>query len=247
MKNEISLDLSSNQDILNTINHLMHNFNEIAKDSWDNSGIEFHNSLNDTLITLEASIHPNIPGYSELAFYLKATENKDNFNKIAEYIQLVIEKNSVKPIWMNEEIPMGLSAGFSLANADKRYIINFIDLLRTLDLNHEVYETFFIEILLGKWKICDETLLLLAARSGSLSGQWGIENYEIPPLNPEQKNTYIKYLLEDTLKSKVIDTGLLIDALEFLDISIDNEKFKSLFKNYKPIFNESNIPILNHL
>ncbi|WP_459212214.1 hypothetical protein [Aquimarina rhabdastrellae] len=139
------------------------------------------------LIVLENSIHPKIPNYSELAFYLKVIKTSGSIEKLKKITQIVIHRNSIEPVWMNEEIPMGLSIVFALAFHDKRYIFDFVTVLRTFDLNHEVYESFFIELLLNKWKICDQTLFLLAARSGSLSGQWGIEGYDIPKLNTVQK------------------------------------------------------------
>ncbi len=247
MKHKISLKLSSNQDILDTLNYLIDNYDEIAKNSYENSGLEFYDNSTKNLIELDTPLHPEIPNYSELAFYLKVINNKNNFEKVEKFTQIVIEKNNPKSIWMNEEIQMGLSAAFALAFKDKRCIFNFVNVLRTFDLNHEVYEPFFIELLFKKWDICDETLFLLATRSGSISGQWGIENYEIPKLDGEQKNKFMRYLLEDTFKSKVVYSDLLIDSLEFLKISIDIKKFKSLFEHYKPLFNESNIPTLSHL
>jgi len=247
MKHKINVKMSSNQDILNTLTYLIDNYDEIAKDSYENSGLEFYDNSTNNLIELDKSLHPEIPNYSELAFYLTVVRNKNTFEKVEKLTQIVIEKNSSKSIWMDEEIQMGLSPAFALAFEDKKYISNFVNVLRTFDLNHEVYEPFFIELLFEKWEICDETLFLLAARSGSISGQWGIENYKIPKLDVEQKNKFIRYLLEDTLKSKAVYSDLLIDSLNFLEISIDTEKFDSLFEHYKPLFNKNNIPSLNHL
>lgn len=245
MKHKINLNLFSDQDILNTLNYLIDNYDEIAKDSYENSGLEFYDNSTNNLIELDTSLHPEIPNYSELAFYLTVVGDKNNFEKAEKFTQTVIEKNSSKSIWMNEEIQMGLSAAFALAFEDKRYVLNFVNVLRTFDLNNEVYEPFFIELLLEKWEICDETLFLLAARSGSISGQWGIEEYDIPTLNNLQKNKFITYLLEDTLKSKTVFVDILLDSMESLNITINHEKFKSLFEHHKPLFDEDNIPSLS--
>jgi hypothetical protein len=223
----------------------MNDYEELSKDILNNSGLEFYDSSTNNLLKLEAPIHPEIPNYSELAFYLTAVENENALEHIEKITQIAIRKNKPRPIWMNEEIQMGLSAAFALAFKDKKYIANFVNVLRTFDLDHGVYEDFFIELLLKKWETCDEMLFLIAAKSGSIMGQWGIENFEIPKLDHEQKSKFMKYLLEDTLKSKVVHSDLLIDALAILDISIDIEKFKKLFEHYKPLFNEATIPSLS--
>lgn len=247
MNHIIKVDLSSNQNILHTLDYLSNNYDKIAKDSYENSGIEFYDQLTGKLIELEEPIHPQIPNYSELAFYLTAVKEDNCKGQIKKITQIVVDKNRAKSLWMNEEIQMGLSAAFALAFSSKSYISNFITVLRTFDLNHEVYEPFFIELLLDKWKICDEILLLLAARSGSISGQWGIEQYDIPILNNAQKNKFISYLLEDTLKSNAVFTDLLLDAMKSLNIMIDKEKFKNLFKHHKPLYDKNNIPSLSHI
>lgn len=247
MKNEIKLDFSSNQEITDALNYLMQNYDEVAEHAFANSGILFYDRTSGSEMTLESEIHPMIPDYSELTFFMKAAENENNTGQLLKYIQLVIEKNKNKSIWMNEEIQMGLSAGFALAYNDKSYITNFIDLLRTFDMDHAVYEDFFIELLLNKWEICNETLLLLAAKSGSINGQWGIENYEIPPFNEEQKKMFVKYLFEDSLYRRHSYSDLLIDALELVGIAVNHQKFESYFKHYEPLYNESNIPDLSDI
>lgn len=247
LKHKIKVNLGSNQDVLNTLDFLIENYDEIAKDSYSNSGLEFYDTTTHNLIELETVLHPEIPNYSELAFYLIVVEDKNNFEKIEKFNQTVIEKNARKSVWMNEEIQMGLSAAFALAFKDKSYIHNFVNVLRTFNLNNEVYEPFFIELLLKKWKTCDEALYLLAARSGSISGQWGIENYAVPSLDHEQKNKFITYLLNDALKAKAVYSDMLIDALHFLEINVDTETFESYFGPYNPLYNEKNIPNIRHL
>ncbi len=247
MKHKINLNLSSNQDILNTLDYLIEHYDEIANDAYENSGIEFYDSSTGDLLELEAPIHPAIEITSELTFYLRVVENKDNFDKLEKYIQVVIEKNSPKSVWMNDEIQMGLNAAFALAFRDKKYIYDFVNVLRTFDLNNEVYEPFFIDLLLDKWMICDEVLFLLAARSGSISGQWGLEELEIPTLNSDHKNKFLTYLLEDALKSKTVFSENLLDSMELLDIVVDPEKFSNLFEHDKPLFQKDNIPSIHHI
>lgn len=243
---EIKVNLGSSQDVLNTLDFLIKNYNDIAKNSYNNSGLKFYDSTTHNLIRLETALHPEIPNYSELAFFLFVVEDENNFEKIEKFTQTVIENNKPKSVWMNEEIQMGLSAAFALAFKNKSYIPNFVTVLRTFNLNNEVYEPVFIELLLKKWNTCDEALYLLAARSCSISGQWGIENYTIPKLDHEQKNKFISYLLHDALKAKAVYSDILIDALHFLEINVDTKTFESYFGPYNPLYNEKNRPNIKH-
>ncbi len=82
MKHIIKVDLSSNQNILKTLDYISNNYDEIAKDSYENSGIEFYDQLTGKLIELEKPVHPKIPNYSELAFYLTAVQEDNSKDKI---------------------------------------------------------------------------------------------------------------------------------------------------------------------
>ena len=241
-KNEIEIDIAKPLSISQTLDYLLDSFDHICDLAESNGGIQYGTNENGIFKALESEIHPKIPSYSELSFFIKATENKDNLDQIQTYLQKVIKKNESKVLWFDDEMLMGLNAAFALAFNDSTYISDFVDLLRSCDMNHEVYQTYFIEILLSKWGICKETVSLLAARSGSISGQYGIEAYNIPELMDEQKALFVENLFKDALKSKAVFPDLLIDALEFLEISIDSNKFKAFFNQHKPTFKESDSP-----
>lgn len=247
MTHQIKVAVSSPPEVLKTLNELIDQYQEIAAKASANSGLEFIDTQTNQPLTLEESIHPEIPNYSELAFYMKVVQDPNNHQTLERYTQKVIQHNKDTSLWMNPEIQMGLSAAFALGYTDQKYIHTFVDVLRTFDLNHEVYEPYFIELILQKWGLSEDTLYLLASRAGSLSGQWGIENYQVPELSSSQKNQFIGYLLKDSLNSKYVESELLIDALGLLDIQVNTEQFESLFERYKPVFDQDHIPVIEHL
>jgi len=168
--------------------------------------------------------------------------HKDTEELIVDFIKCVMNENKFRQIWMNEEIPLGLSAAFALAYYVKEHIQTFIELLRTFNLNFEVYEEFFMQVLLNKWGKCEETIALLAARAGSLSGQWGIENLEFEALSDDEKVTYVHHMFEDSLHSEDVYNGNLMDAMEFLQIPFSKDSFVELFKHTTPLYTKENIP-----
>ncbi len=247
MDNRIEVDLENSESVSAVLDYLTNDFDSICKTASANGGIEYGRIISNSFDAYEIKIHDEIPSYSELAFFMKAVENEENTSRVSRYVQIAAERNNKEKIWFDDEMPMGLNAAFALAGKDKKYIDDFIDLLRTCDMDHEVYQCFFIDLLLDKWKICDETLNLLAARSGSIVGQFGledIEKYEIDDLTDEQKSYYFKCLMEDSLKSPAVYPDLLIDAMELLDINVDQDKFSDLFDGYSPAFDSSGLPVL---
>jgi len=239
--NQFEVALENSSSVSNTLDILLVNLEILCESSVDTNGIKYGVYQEGNFIEHKTEIHRRIPSYSELAFFLSAVKDTNNSDKILTYIQLIKQKNKVKKVWLDDEMPMGLNASFALANNEKKYITAFIELLRTCDMNHEVYQHFFIELVLNKWGICDETLALLAARSGSISGQWALEGFDIPTLLKEQKKCFLEYLLQDSFESKHIFPNNLINAFKIVEISVDNEEFIKLFDRGKPMFDKTNI------
>lgn len=241
MKNKIYVSLESKENVTAILNYILSDYEGIAKDSYDNSGLEIIDIATGDEFVLASPVHAQIPNYSELAFYTELVKDSYTHALIVETLQENITKNATKVLRMNDEIPMGLSAAFALAYHDKKYISLFVDFLRTLNLNYEVLEPFFIDALITKWQIISETLYLIAARTCSISGQWSLETLTIPKLNKEEKNQYLNFLLADALHAKAVYPDILLETMATLEIPINAENFTALFSNYKPIYNQSNI------
>ncbi|WP_298952971.1 hypothetical protein [uncultured Nonlabens sp.] len=235
--NTIIVDIEDTVDVSNKLDIVLKNLDELCETAQKNEGLRFGKYHENNFVEYEINLHRDMPSYSELVFFLSAVKDGKNIDKIKKFVQDIMQRNLVKKTWLDDEMPMGLNASFALAYTDKKYISNFIDFLRTCDMNHEVYQAVFIELLEKKWKTCHEILGLLAARSNSIAGQWGIEGHEKLELSAGQKKHYLQCLLQDTLFSINIDTDLLIEACETLGVLIDENKFNSLFINRGPFSN----------
>lgn len=245
---KIIVDIEDAIDVSKKIDFILANLDELCENARENGGIMYGKYQEENFIEYEIDLHKDMPSYSELVFFLSAVNNSDNINKIRIFVKDIMQRNKVKKIWLDEEMPMALNASFALAYTEKKYISEFIDFLRTCDMNHEVYQFVFICLLEKKWQVCDEILELLAARTNSISGQWGLEFHDTLNLSDEQKKHYLNSLLKDTLFSKIVYPNMLIDGCNKLGISVDNNKFNSFFINRgafsNPTFVMSEIPSL---
>lgn len=241
MNNKIIVDIENPLDVSNALDTILNNLDDLCKNAIENNGVKYTNHEytgmkygkyeGKNFVEYKVELHTDMPSYSELAFFLNAAKESNNTDKILTFIKHIIQKNKTQKVWLDDEMPMGLNASFALAYNGKKYISNFIDFLRTTDMNHEVYQPIFIELLEKKWGICNETIELLAARSSSISGQWGVECHDTLDLSNEQKRYYLECLLKDTLFSKRIYPDILIEACQTLGISIHTDKFSKLFVN----------------
>ncbi len=251
IQTKFEVNLENPLSIADTLDRLLANIGALCETAVEKNGIEtglrYGVYKDGNFIEHTCKVHDRIPLYSELAFFLQSAKNTANTNKILKYVQFIMAKNKVEKVWLDDEMPMGLNASFSLAYTNKEYISDFINFLRTVDMNHEVYQVYFIKILLNRWGICDPILKLLAARAGSISGQFGLEGCDIPSLSDDQKKAFFEYLLKDSLSARAVFPDLLKDALDQLGVVVTKDKFNRLFNRYNPIFSLTNIPDLNNV
>ncbi|PJZ58530.1 hypothetical protein [Leptospira barantonii] len=120
----------------------------------------------------EESTNAERPFQAERNFYSQAVKQKEFQEPILNYVRKIIDHNRNGSIlWSSEEEHAGTRAVMALALFDKTYIKEYIDFLRTNDLDHEVYQSDDIQELIERWGWCEETLSLAAARS--FRGQFG--------------------------------------------------------------------------
>lgn len=136
----------------------------------------------------------NIGYGSEIPFFAAASKFPELHKKIIEYIDLAIDADGP---WLDDEVPKGLNAAFALAYTDEKFIPKYIELLKVVDMDHEVYQLMQILVLVEKWKEYDNGLKLLGARCMNVSGQHGLENLSyFLEMNPS-------YISDRTLKEKL--------------------------------------------
>lgn len=246
--NKITVDIENWIDVSKKLDAILTNLDDLCENARKNSGLKYGKYQEGNFIEYQINLHADMPSYSELVFFLSAVKDSNNTSKTLIFVKQIMQKNQLEKVWLDEEMPMGLNASFALAYNEKTYISNFIDFLRTTDMNHEVYQPIFIELLEKKWGICNETIELLAARTNSIAGQWGVELHETLELSDKHKIHYLKCLLKDTLFSKIAQPDLLIEGCNTLGISVDEDKFNAFFINRgafaNPIFKMTEIPSL---
>ena len=198
-KKYMDVDIYNLDSLLNILDYQLNNFDNICDLSKRGNPVEFGRFLKNSFKRYSYCIHEEVPVFSDFLLYIQAVKNRQCKKKVIEFVYKVIERNKDQMVWYDEKTPMGLNAALVLALHDKEQITLFIDLLRSCDLDKEFYQPYYIEVLLQKWRICNETLMLLAARSGSIAGRCGIEEYYIERLDDNEKKIFFKYLMIDAI------------------------------------------------
>ncbi len=136
----------------------------------------------------------------EMALFEKIVKHKELLEFINKYVNTAANGKYGTRIWEDSETPLGNGAMIALVETDKKYIKNYIDFLRTCDLDHEV----------SQWgDISDigynsETSELAIARLMSCAGQHGKEQFEdflengLETYITENKKTFLTALIAET-------------------------------------------------
>jgi hypothetical protein len=104
-------------------------------------------------------------------------------------------------VWINDENGMAMCAAGILACANKNYMDTFITLLASMDLDHEVSSTEWVDGVVDRWGYCPETYYLIAARATLVQGQYGLEGLEDELKDHfSQRPSEIKKYLKSTIK-----------------------------------------------
>ena len=99
-------------------------------------------------------------------------------NKLLLFVKDSYYKENDERFWRDSETPVGTTIAASLALLDKKYIQNYMEFLRTNDMDHEVDQYGYINDVINKYGFCEETLALALTRAGSACGQHGSEQFE---------------------------------------------------------------------
>ncbi|WP_246057410.1 hypothetical protein [Leptospira gomenensis] len=178
----------------------------------------------------EESTSSERPFAAERSFYSQAIRHAELHEPILNYVYKIIDQNrKVAVLWSSEEEHAGAHAVVALALLDKKYIENYVDFLRTNDLDHEVYQSDDIQELIERWGWCEEILSLAAARS--FRGQFGPDQ-----LGEMLSDGLEEYLMEnDSLKSFVEKICKEIESAS----SIQKEDYKEWISIVSELFEEN--------
>ncbi|MBE7689592.1 hypothetical protein [Tenacibaculum piscium] len=141
------------------------------------------------------------------------TDEKTLFNEVSKYSALT--SATIKyleatdhgeydsRIWEDCENPLGNEAILSLVTKDKKWMPEYIDFLRTCDLDHEVNQGGDIEELIEQYGWCKETATLAIARLITCCGQHGSDQFEdlleagLSDYIQENKQLFLEKLMEE--------------------------------------------------
>ena len=184
---------------------------------------------------------------SEAAFYEVACKNITLLPMVQELLELIIAYNEMvgefKIIYKDAEVPFGLTLATALVRTDKKYCHMLGSFLKTLDMDHEVYESDVIDDVLKKYGLCEETLNLIAVRAFPACGQFGSEQLE---------HIFETYEFEEKLSNPLLYECFLNAAKRelfnvhenhqdscstlFLDISRPDSKITKLFGEVRDFY-----------
>lgn len=113
----------------------------------------------------------------EMAFFKSVVQYEQLLDFIIDYVNTAENGKYGIRIWEDCETPLGNGAMMSLVENDKKYIKNYIDFLRTCDLDHEVCQWGDIDSVITKYGFTKETTKLVLVRLMSCAGQSGKEQF----------------------------------------------------------------------
>ncbi|EMM71760.1 tetratricopeptide repeat protein [Leptospira weilii] len=184
------------------------------------------------------------PFDSERIFYNEAVQYSEFHPLILKYVNKIIDHNlQYSILWSCEEEHAGTHAIMALALSEKKYIGDYINFLRSNDLNHEVYQSDDINALVQKWGWCEETLSLMAARC--FRGQFGSDQFDEMMETglsefldfPDKKDYFLLRLCEEIKNEMWYDqedvpalVSQISDIFENLDLRYPAKKIRALAK-----------------
>lgn len=194
MKKEFVVDIENKDDVGKTLEELIQftgdikSFLKATQDSEFSINFEHIYGKNDdagNFIAYEyegedlPQNHDLYVAADKFLFYKKALEYGFH-SKLEKFIKNIIKiaGKASTSVWENEEDPLGLSAAAFLALSDSKYIALYTEFIMTNDMDHEVNQIGYNELIISKYGWNKETLILMAKYVSS-GGQHGDEVLEI--------------------------------------------------------------------
>ncbi len=212
-------------DLKNILNNIIISIKEIkALYPDEQKDMIFHhdNRLEQIKFSIEITNKENeiINTFDEQSFFEKVAIYNSLSQLIIDYCQITDDGEEGSRIWISNEYDEGPPAGtyaiLALVNLDKKWISNYIEFLRTNDLDHEMEQMWDIKKIIDKYGWCNETCRLAIARNVSCCGQGGSQQFKEFLNNglrdylilKENKATFLKSLLQEFIDYELTDHGL---------------------------------------
>lgn len=164
-------------------------------------------------------------------FFDEAAKYSNLSALILKYCDITDDGEEGSRIWIMDEYDEGPPAGtyaiLALVSQNKKWIPNYIDFLRTNDLDHEFEQMWNIKSIIDKYGWINETCRLAIARNISCCGQGGTEQF-----NDFLTNGLLDYLNSDKNRKELLDF-ILQEFAEWDEVDFrlkdGSEKY---YKNY---------------
>ncbi len=171
----------------------------------------------------------NVQKLEEKEFFENVAEHPVLAPKVLEYCRVTDDGEEGTRIWIADEFDEGPPAGtfaiLGLVHQDKKWIPDYIEFLRTNDLDHEVEQQWQIKGIIDKYGWCNETSRLAIARNVSCCGQGGTQQFKefidngLGDYIKQQENrpAFLKDITREFLDYESTDHGkkLLNDSKEY--------------------------------
>ncbi|WP_421850391.1 hypothetical protein [Marinomonas sp.] len=185
-KTVFTLDFDSSKQIIKILNTLRWN---TTLDRMEKKFLNLHQNIALAFVPSNASkaeIEDASVYDTSHTFFTAAIKFEDARNTAVKLFKQIIEYNkrhgefaTLYADYDTLEIPYGLILGQYLVKHSKQYCHLYGQFIKTLDMDHEVYEADVIFDGFERYGCCPETLELLAIRCLSASGQHGVEELEL--------------------------------------------------------------------
>lgn len=196
----------------------------------EQSDVTYHNDNRLLSITFKVRYNDNTGSntLTEKFFFKEAARHHSISNLLLEYCKSTDNGEEGSRIWIMDEYDQGPPAGtyaiLALVNRSQIWVPNYIEFLRTNDLDHEVEQMWDIRAILEKYGWCEETTRLAIARKVSCCGQAGTEQFKELLNNglleylkvEENRSTFLKDIVQEFFDYDLTTRGkqLLHDSKE---------------------------------
>lgn len=162
--------------------------------------------------------------------------------QIVEYTKVTDNGAYNSRIWEDDESPLGNEAILALVAKDKKWVPEYIQFLRTCDLDHEVNQWGNIEEIIGRYNWCEETASLAIARLLSCCGQHGDEQFK--EFLKGELSTFIKRNATLFIEKIITEIKYISTGRRYSSVMSEEYYLKSVFEDIGLVtqsFNEDEI------
>ena len=164
--------------------------------------------------------------FNEYNLFDQASEYESLHPLMFEFTKITDNGEDGARTWMNDETPAGTSAMMALVLNNRKWIPEYINFLRTNDMENEVEQTNDIQSIIEKYEWRRSTTKLAIARLVGCCGQGGVDQFK----------SFLKEGLGDYIEDQTNRAQFLKDILEEFESIDKSEQGQQLLKEDKEAY-----------